>query len=330
MDIENQVFSLFYDFLRDLGKTYPEIKSNLNRNYEDVLTENENKRIDDFPKLKIFLDLIYEHKDLIRERDESFFQLEIELLENISFKNLWSKNISNKTKSTIWKYLQTFSLITINLKSSEELQNALLNIKNDDISKEDLRDKDLVNDLKEIKKLTDGVKGGGDDGEFDLEKMMGGLMDSSIGNVAKEVAETMDIESMFGGIDENSNPMEIMAKMMNPEKMGTIFQNIDTIMKGKMESGEISENILKEEAEGMMGQMGDNPLFGNLMKQMNTEMGESSNTGETVKKTEGGTVKKTEGEIKKTGEVDGEVNEKEKNRENLRKKIKEKKEKRTN
>ena len=232
MEIEKQVFSLFYDFLRDLGKTYPEIRSNLNRNYEDVLTENENKKIDDFPKLKIFLDLIYEHKDLIRERDESFFELEIELLENISFENLWSKNISNKTKGTIWKYLQTFSLITINLKSSEELQNALSNINNDDISKEDLKDKELVNDLKEIKKLTDDVKGGTDDDEFDLEKMMGGLMDSSIGNVAKEVAETMDVESMFGGIDENSNPMEVMAKLMNPEKMGSIFQNIDTIMKG--------------------------------------------------------------------------------------------------
>lgn len=324
MEIEKQVFSLFYDFLRDLGKTYPEIKSNLNRNYEDVLTENEDKKIDDFPKLKLFLDLIYEHKDLIREKDENFFELEIELLENISFKNLWSKNISNKTKGTIWKYLQTFSLITINLKSSEELQNALSNIKNDDISKEDLKDKELVNDLKEIKKLTDDVKGGKDDDEFDLEKMMGGLMDSSIGNVAKEVAETMDVENMFGDIDENSNPMEVMAKLMNPEKMGSIFQNIDTIMKGKMESGELSEDKLKEEAEGMVGKMNDNPLFGNLMKQMNSGMENNQTVKEEDKEEK---LNKREMELNKR---EKELEEREKNREKLKKKIKEKKEKRTN
>ena len=73
MEIETKVFSLFSDFLKDLGKTYPEIKSCLNRNYEDVLTDNENKKINDFPKLRLFLDIIYEHQGLIREKDEIIF-----------------------------------------------------------------------------------------------------------------------------------------------------------------------------------------------------------------------------------------------------------------
>ena len=51
-------------------------------------------------------------------------------------------------------------------------------------------------------------------------------MDSNIGSIAKEVAESMDVEKMFGSMDKNANPMEVMAQMMQPDKMGSIFQNI--------------------------------------------------------------------------------------------------------
>jgi len=314
MEVESKVFALFGDFLKDLGKTYPEIKSCLNRNYEDILTGNENNKINDFPKLKLFLDLIYEHQGLIREKDESFFQLEINLLEEISFKNLWSKNISIKTKGTIWKYLQTFSLITINLKSSEELQTALSAIQSGgSLNKKDIKDKKVANDLKNIKKLTGDVQNDNkDDDEIDFEKLMGGMMDSGIGNIAKEVAESMNIEDMLEGIDENSNPMEVMGKLMNPEKMGSIFKNIDSVMKNKMENGEITEDTLKEEAMGMMGKMDKNPLFNGMMNEMNNTQGQEE-------KGQG-----KEDNVKEKEEKHGE------NKDKLKKKINEKKEKRTN
>jgi len=57
--------------------------------------------------------------------------------------------------------------------------------------------------------------------------------------------------------------------MMDPEKMGSIFQNINKIMEQKMENGDLNEDILKEEAQNMYGNMSNNPLFGNLMGQMN-------------------------------------------------------------
>ena len=37
MEIEKQVFAIFGSFIRDLSKTYPEIKNCLYRNYEDCL-----------------------------------------------------------------------------------------------------------------------------------------------------------------------------------------------------------------------------------------------------------------------------------------------------
>ena len=44
-------------------------------------------------------------------------------------------------------------------------------------------------------------------------------------------------------------------------------------MEQKMESGELSEESLKKEAQDMYGNMADNPLFGDLMGKMNEMFG---------------------------------------------------------
>ena len=271
MEIEKQVFSIFSSFIRDLSKTFPEVKNCLYRNYESEIT-GEDLKLDNCPKIATFLSKIDENNKLITKKDEKLFEVE-DLLEEISFQRLWEKNISDKTKNTIWKYFQTFTIININLNSSKQLQDALESIGNDEeIKKEDIKDKQTAKDLKQLKKLTEEVKKEEkeeEDGELDLENMLGGLMDSNIGSIAKEVASTMNIEEMFGNVDQNSNPMEVMAQMMNPDKMGSIFQNINKVMEKKMESGDLNEDTLKKEAQNMYGNMANNPLFGDLIGQMN-------------------------------------------------------------
>jgi hypothetical protein len=261
-DVENQLFTIFGNFIRDLSKTYPEIKSCLYRNYEDCLLEGD-KSLSEQPKLEKFLTLIGEHEKFITDKNLEFFDIEVEFLEEISFKNLWSKNISNKTRESIWKYLQTFQIININLRSSQQLKDALSQIGTDTQIEVD---KSTAKDLKKLKKLSEGVKKEVKEEESDLDQMLGPLMDSGIGDIAKEVAKTMDIEKMFGSVDENSNPMEFMSQMMNPEKMGAIFQNINSVMEKKMDSGELTKDSLKSEAEGMMGTLGENPMFKNMMQ----------------------------------------------------------------
>ena len=86
---------------------------------------------------------------------------------------------------------------------------------------------------------------------------------------------------MFGSMDENSHPMEVMAQMMNPEKMGTIFQNINSVMEQKMESGEVTQEGLKGEAEGMMGKMGENPIFKNMMQGLDPNAMDPSSPSQT-------------------------------------------------
>jgi hypothetical protein len=244
----------------------------LYRNYEDCLLEGD-KSLSEQPKLEKFLALIGEHEKLITDKNLEFFDIEIEFLEEISFKNLWSKNISNKTRESIWKYLQTFQIININLRSSQQLKDALSQIGTDTQIEVD---KSTAKDLKKLKKLSEGVKEEVKE-ESDFDQMIAPLMDSGIGDIAKEVAKTMDIEKMFGSVDENSNPMDIMSQMMNPEKMGAIFQNINSVMEQKMDSGELTKDSLKSEAEGMMGSLGENPMFKNLMQGMDPNVASQEN-----------------------------------------------------
>lgn len=287
-EIETKLFSLFSDFIRDLSKVFPEIKNSLYRNYEDCLVDG-SKCLCDFPKVKRFLELIGDYEKYIVDKNLEFFDLEVEFLEEIHFNRLWEKNISNKTRESIWKYLQTFQLISINLKSGEAL-NAVL--------EGDKIDKSTLKDLKNMQKLSEDVqsKAKSEEGENELDKMLGGLMDSGIGEIAKEVAQGLDVESMFGNVDENSNPMELMAQLMNPDKMGAIFNNINSVMEKKMANGELTQDGLKREAEGMMGQMGENPMFKNMMQQMGeNNMGESNvDTGDTPRPSNGGELSREE------------------------------------
>tara|TARA_Y100000590_G_scaffold458896_1_gene614609 strand:- start:177 stop:1118 length:942 start_codon:yes stop_codon:yes gene_type:complete len=312
MEIEKQVFSIFSSFIRDLSKTFPEVKNCLYRNYESEIT-GEDLKLENCPKIKVFLSKIDENNKLISNEDIKFFEVE-DILEEISFQRLWEKNISDKTKGTIWKYFKTFTIININLNSSKQLQEALQSIGNDEeIKKEDIKDKKTAKELKQLKKLTEEVKEENkDEDELDLENILGGLMDSNIGSIAKEVASSMNIEEMLGNVDQNSNPMEVMAQMMNPEKMGSIFQNINKVMEQKMESGDLSEESLKKEAQDMYGNMANNPLFGDLMGKMNEAQGAQGEQGEQEEQSS------TEKELSK-----------EEKKEKLKKKIEEKKKERS-
>ena len=277
-EIEKQLFTIFNNFIRDLSKTYPEIKSCLYRNYEYCLVDNE-KKLSECPHLETFLEIINEHEKFITDKNLEFFDLEIELLEEISFKKLWEKNITNKTRESIWKYLQTFQIININLKSNEELRQALSQIGTDTIMEVD---KSTAKDLKKLKKLSEKVNDKNiNQGEGELDEMLGGLLDSGIGDIAKEVAKNMNIDEMFGNINENSNTMEIMSQMMNPEKMNSIFQNINSVMEQKVEKGELTQDSLKNEAEGMMGKMKENPMFKNMMGGLDESMNNSSSNSST-------------------------------------------------
>jgi len=265
MEIEPKIFDIFSDFIRDLSKTFPEVKNCLYRNYEKEIV-SKNRTLDTCPKLMCFLEKIKENEKFITNKDIAFFDQDSNLLEEISFKNLWEKNISNKTRDTIWKYLQTFSIIIINLNSSKALKEILESTNEKEIKKEDIPNKQVAKELKKLKKLTKDIQT--DSASDDFDNMFSGILNTDIGKLAKNVADDMNIENMFKDIKEDEDPMVIMQKMMDPTTMGNIFKNISGVLDNKVKSGEINPDKLKNDAVNICENMKDNPLFGNLMGTM--------------------------------------------------------------
>ena len=278
MNIECKVFDIFADFLKDLSKTFPEIKNCLYRNYETELI-GENRTLDSCPKLKCFLEKIKSNEKLITDKNIELFTKDTELLEEISFKRLWEKNISDKTKGTIWKYLQTFTIININLNSGEALKKILKNEDNAEIKKEDISDKKTAKDLKNLKKLTENIQSNTENNLPDgFDNMFGNIMDTDIGKLAKNVADDMNIESMMGDINDNEEPMAIMQKMINPDTIGTLFKNISGALDNKVKKGDIDPNKLKNEAENICESMKGNPIFESLMGSMGGPLNQMNKT----------------------------------------------------
>ena len=192
-------------------------------------------------------------------------------MEEISFKRLWEKNITEKTKGTLWKYLQTFTIININMNSGEALKKLLNNENNSEIKKEDISDKETAKDLKKLKKLTENIQSD-PQSEDNFDNMFGNIMNTDIGKLAQNVANDMNIEKMFGDIKPDEDPMKIMQMMMNPETMGTIFKNISGTLDDKVKKGEINPDKLKNDAENICESMKDNPIFGSLLGSMQQPM----------------------------------------------------------
>ena len=80
------------------------------------------------------------------------------------------------------------------------------------------------------------------------------LENTSIGKIAKEITEEIDIESMANDGD--------ISQLFNPENMSKIFSSINS----KITNNEnFSQEALQSEAQGICGNMKDNPLFSQLM-----------------------------------------------------------------
>ena len=118
------------DFVGDLRVTFPEYEPLINKWWKTKSSfdyiEEEEKRLNaiqlsetastkllfTFCKKKLpprFFDILYQSEDIFK--DDS--TIDTEFLPHIYFKNLWQFDITQKTRDTIWKYLQLilFSIV---------------------------------------------------------------------------------------------------------------------------------------------------------------------------------------------------------------------------
>ncbi len=145
MDINTQCLSVFKSFIKDICKVFPEYQIKLEDIYGSLL-KMDTCIIEEEELLKEFLDRVHKLNKKITNKDESMFNDDPLFLTDISFKNIWTTNISYKTKENIWKYLQTFCLLALNHQSSKELSDAISDLS--DNKEIELKDKNIASDVK--------------------------------------------------------------------------------------------------------------------------------------------------------------------------------------
>lgn len=250
----NQVID---DFVKDLIGTFPELKDKLiSITKETFLTHCSEA----YPK--IFFELLYEN--------EKLFEVPCFLLPEIDFSILMKDAaITDKTKKTIWKYLQLilFSILdTLEDKDQFGDTSKLFEaINQSDLHKKIAETMDGMKDFFVNEEDASGESDSSGAAPFmDAEKLkdhLDGLMGGKIGSLAKEIAE--EAAKTIG------NQEEFMQSVMkNPQKILSLVKDIGSKLENKIKNGDVKESELLEEATELIDKMKDIPGIKEMMSKM--------------------------------------------------------------
>jgi hypothetical protein len=285
------------DFVRDIRVTFPEYETFVQKWWKDrdyfASMENEEERealIEKTEQNNIkflfkfclkrypprFFDILYQNADIFSEESEA----DSEFLPYIHFKNLWQCEISDKTRETIWKYLQ---LILFSVVGSLENKDAfgdtskLFEAINEDEFKSKLEE--TLNGMQDVFKDRPDGEGESSQENFqgmpnadDIHGHISGMMNGKLGELAKEIAEETAADLNMD-MDGATNVQDVFQKLFkNPGKLMGLVKNVGSKLESKMKSGDIKESELIAEASEIINRMKNMPGMGN-MQEMLTKMG---------------------------------------------------------
>jgi len=264
-NIENipcDFFKIITDFANDICRVFPEYNSIVNKY---ILSEKE--KTDD-SKLKLYNfvgKVIIQNKEFILLKNEELFSnvdenvLNTEFLPRIVFSHIWEGDISEITKTTIWKYL-TLLFVTISKqqgvgKEEIDLDEILSGIMDEPVPETE-SETQLSEETSETQSQEHQIPGIGELPE-QFQNMMGG----SLGKLAMELAQETSMEGI-----ENKGTLDLFSMM---GKIGSKIEN-------KLKSGELSESSLLEESMGLINSMGGT---NNIQSMMNMFKGGANKGG---------------------------------------------------
>ena len=213
------------------------------------------------------LDIMYENEDMFSDDN-----LRTDFFLHIEFKDIW-KDASENTKTILWKYLQLFLFVIM----PDITDTGMFG--EDTFRLFEMIDEDkFKNKMNETMKELHGFFENADMKNMQSEDMpnvddihdhMKGLFDGKLGSLAKEISEELYEEMDFSDLEESMKEKNeasydtIFKKLMkNPTKIFEMIQNIRTKLQTKIESGEIKESELMENAYDMMEKMKNSKIPG--------------------------------------------------------------------
>jgi hypothetical protein len=227
-----------------------------------------------------FFEILYQNADMFNNDDSTS---DTEFLPHIHFKNLWNFDITDKTRETIWKYLQLilFSVVgTIDSRDAFGESAKLFEAINEEEFKSKLEE--TINKMQEIFNLSEDSennnssttpeKSDSDSGinmenipnANDIHDHINEMLGGKLGSLAKEIAEetaanlNMDMENV-------TDMKDVFNKLIkNPTKLMGLVKNVGDKLDSRIKSGEIKESELIAEASEIMNKMKNMPGLGDI------------------------------------------------------------------
>ena len=259
-------------FVLDIIKIFPNLEEEL-REYYGVILTDESSNEDKF--IKRYMRKLGDKKEFISQKNNELFAESIHVLKGVDFKDLMAdEKITDTIRDTIWDYIQTLYVIGETIVSdSNSIQKLVENFKkmreaDGDMSSLTEADSGEQDEqvLEMLKNLSEKTKNSDNSPELNEELINNGL----IGNLAKELAEDINLDEFNLNIDESSeNVNDVFSNLIsgdNPMKFMNLIQNVGQKIQTKLSDGGLDQSKLVDEAQQMMGMLGNNnPLFENLL-----------------------------------------------------------------
>ncbi len=282
--IPTEFEKILTDFVKDLLITYPEYKEKLHDDIICIVLSNEKK---DEALKRVFTHCsgVFPERffDILYQKDEIFSDSKINttFLPDLEFKELWVEDITDKTRETIWKYLQLLLFTTVSgVNSGDSFGDASKLF--EAIDENELKQK-LEETVGNMHKMFDmsGVDMDNEDvsgvnledlpDPEELHSHITGMLEGKLGKLAKDIAsETADdLNINMDGVDSVNDVFQKLFK--NPGKLMGLVDKVGKQLDKRIKSGEIKESELLEEANDLITKMKDMPGMGgmqNMMKNM--------------------------------------------------------------
>ena len=276
----NNFKKIIQEFIDDLSNTFSDYDEILNIKSKIVENDGDNNEIQELETYckerypKHFFDILYEN--------EKMFESSLELLPQVDFSKIFTDEISDTTKSTIWKYLKLilFSIITDNDTNKDAFgeTSKLFEAINQDEFKEKLQD--TINEIEDLFKKNEQSKPACENSENqdnkdftknlpnaeELNEHINRMMNGKIGSLAKEIAEetSKDLDLNLE-VEDAENVNDVFKKLFkNPAKLMDLVKNVGSKLDSKIKSGEIKESELINEASELVKSIKDMPGMGNI------------------------------------------------------------------
>jgi hypothetical protein len=285
VEMPEQFVKIMNDFLTDILNTFPEYKDNLS-DCEISILNNDLSNNDLFEYCcaiypSRFFDILYKNEEMFTDPN-----INTCFLPDMDFKHFFDENITEKTKETIWKYLQIV-LFTVSNKLTEADSFGDTAKLFEAIDEDELKTK-MEDTMKEMMDMFDLSKNNMNFDNVDfsnnnfkdipmpnpeelnehINELLNGKLGCLAGEIAKETAEELDID-----MNNAKDVKDVFEKLFkNPGKLLNMVKKVGKKLDEKLKSGEIKESELMEEASELMKKMKSMPGVKN-MEQIFSKMG---------------------------------------------------------